>query len=50
MRRLNAMVVGLLIGSLIAAPGCARKYVAKVAPFERGTSEMIVKPAPRSGM
>jgi hypothetical protein len=50
MRRLNAMVAGLLIGSLIAAPGCARKYVAKVAPFERGKSAIVVKPAPRSGM
>lgn len=49
-RCLNAVVVGLLVGPIVAAPGCARKYVAKVAPFERGTSETVLKPAPRSGM
>jgi len=50
MRYLNTVVVGMLICSLILAPGCARKYVAKVAPLERGKSEVVMKPAPRSGM
>lgn len=46
----RSIITGILIGSLTFTPGCMRKYVAKVAPFERGRDSTVMKAAPRSGV
>lgn len=46
----QTLIVTFLIASMVLTPGCSKKYVAKVAPFERGRDDVVVKSAPRSGM
>lgn len=48
--RAQSMIAGMLIASLVLAPGCAHKYVAKVAVCDPRDEQRHVEPAPRTGM
>lgn len=45
----NRVVSSLLIGSMLLAPGCAKQYVAKVAPFDPAHQTIVHEQAPRTG-
>src|SRR3954462_8086036 len=49
MRISHRIVSLLLVTSILSAPGCARKYVAKVATFPTDGDEPVVAAAPRTG-
>jgi hypothetical protein len=50
LKKTTSTVATVLIGVMLLAPGCTKKYVARVAPFERGSDDCIVRTAPRSGL
>ena len=45
----NRIISSLLIGSMLLAPGCAKQYVAKVAPFDPQHQTIVTEQAPRTG-
>src|SRR4029079_16828449 len=45
----NRTISSLLIGSMLLAPGCAKQYVAKVAPFDPAHQTVVTEQAPRTG-